>query len=190
MCIAIVRRPGAVIEDSTLEACDSANRDGGGYAFTRDGKVVTRKGFMDFNSFITNYRADVLENDDSTFLIHFRISTGGDSSAENTHPFGNENAVMIHNGYFFYPGGTGPSDTNLLAAAIDQYLDKETINNKLQELTEWIGSGNKIAFLFADNTYSIANEAAGSWDNNVWYSNSSYRRYGGKNYNRYAGMME
>lgn len=192
MCIAIVRQAGAVIDDTTLETCDAANSDGGGYAFTRDGKVVIRKGFMDFKAFINNYHADVLENDDSTFLIHFRISTGGDASPENTHPFGNENAAMIHNGHFFYPGSTGPSDTNILATAINEYLDKDTVVSKLKDITDWIGSGNKLAFLFGDNTFAIANEAAGHWKDRVWYSNSSYLRYGvaTSKYSPYAGMME
>lgn len=177
MCIAIVRKAGAVIEDDVLRGCDRANKDGGGYAFVREGKVVIRKGFMAFNDFIASYRADVLENDQSNFLIHFRISTGGDSSAENTHPFGNERTAMIHNGYFFWPGSSGPSDTSILASAIDEYLEKDRVVPNLKEITSWIGSGNKLAFLFDDNTYAIANEEAGSWVDNVWFSNTSYRSF-------------
>jgi glutamine phosphoribosylpyrophosphate amidotransferase len=175
MCIAIVKPVTRQVSDEVLRKCASSNPDGGGYAFVKDGKVVIRKGFMDIESFLTSYHEDLAANINSVFIIHFRISTGGDKSEANTHPFGNEEVALIHNGYFFYPGNSGPSDTSILADTIMGYLTKENMQDKVAEFGNIIGAGNKVAMLFKDNTYLIANQDRGVWDNGVWYSHGGYK---------------
>jgi hypothetical protein len=177
MCIAIVRPRRTVITDEILRHCASQNRDGGGYAFVKEDKVEVRKGFFEIGDFIASYRADERDNPDSNFLIHFRISTGGDRSADNTHPFSNGKTAIIHNGSFFYPGQTGPSDTNILASAILEYATPGKVGEQLTKIGELVGYYNKMAFLFSDNTYLIANAAQGTWDNGIWYSHSGFRPY-------------
>ena len=51
-------------------------------------------------------------------------------------------------------------------------------NNTIMQLLEYsIGDRNKFVFLDNSGEFHILNEGAGIWDEGVWYSNMSYKKY-------------
>lgn len=182
MCLAIVQPVGSFIPIPHLQQGWVHNPDGAGYAFTRDGKVVVKKGYGKLKTFMEDYHKDVRDNEESAFLVHFRIRTYGDKGDGNTHPFIIPNGAMIHNGSFTgtgAKGNEGASDTAAFANKFGQHLSYDFVYNKAKQLGDAISSYNKLALLYNDNRYVIVNEDQGVWDDKVWYSNGSYKRYSG-----------
>lgn len=174
MCVAILKLPAGSVTEDRLRACFNNNRDGGGFAFVKDGKVVINKGFMEFKDFMDAYALALAENKDSKFLIHFRIATAGAVSPANTHPFPVSGGALIHNGHMFYTlRSAEKSDTRLTAEKLSTLLpDRATWFLAKDVLAKELGSYNKVAVLFDDGEHLILNEDNGKWENNVWYSNT------------------
>lgn len=183
MCIAIVTKAGATCTDTTIRAAASANKDGGGLAYVKDGKVVIEKGFMKVDDFLTKYH-ELQEQGvhlDNPMLIHFRIATTGEVGPANCHPFavgaGDGDAALIHNGSFY--GGqynARKSDTCVVAERIGgKFLYEPTLFAK-EKIGKRLGNYNKVALLYATGDYIIINEEQGAWndDQSIWYSNSWY----------------
>lgn len=180
MCIAIVKKANATISDDTLKQCWTRNPDGAGIAYPYNGEVVIEKGFFKFETFLKRYK-QIVKNVHSNILLHFRISTSGLVDKENCHPHRvNSKLVMIHNGVLHnvdVPAKSKVSDTVLYCRNYLQKLpDGFIYNDVIREfITDNIGSYNKFCFLDADGNYFICNEKAGVWDNDVWYSNTTYK---------------
>jgi len=85
MCV-IVRKPKNVsVSIETLRNCWQSNKDGAGFMYAENGKLIFKKGLMTFKSFLTEYRAcNPLGKE---ILIHFRFATHGAVANEQTHPF-------------------------------------------------------------------------------------------------------
>jgi predicted glutamine amidotransferase len=114
----------------------------------------------------------------SAFVIHFRIRSQGDKSAENTHPFEIAGGVLIHNGTLDGTGsewGVGASDTALFCKAVGDELSYEAVAEKKQDLELAIGTYNKFVMLYEEGKHHIINEKQGNWNADTWYSNFSYR---------------
>lgn len=189
MCLAIVQPAGKDIPIGNLQAGWIANNDGAGYAFVRDGKVHIRKGFMKLKEFLPSYTADRKDCPESVFLVHFRITSMGDRSEANTHPFPIDGGALIHNGTLTGTGatyGSGPSDTKLFAERFSKHLSWNFVT---AHRPKWDDAcrNSKIALLYDDNSYQIINEQDGKWDDGVWYSNNSYRTYFA---NQHSHLME
>ena len=178
MCIAIYKEAGKIISKESLLQCYKANPDGAGFLFNNGTELVIQKGFFTFDSFYEAYQP--LE--DKQMLIHFRIKTHGIVKEENCHPFFvNDELGFIHNGVIT-SHGSDPllSDTRDFNEKILQPLVEEfgttIINNPVMQrvLEDYIG-WSKLVFMNVDGSYKIFNEHKGVWDNDVWYSNSSYK---------------
>lgn len=176
MCIAIVTKPGVRLTEKMMNVCWTSNPDGGGFAFVRDGKIEVQRGLMNLVAMKKAYFEAQEANPHSHFLVHFRISTSGGITTENTHPFMGKECAVIHNGVLFQPGGGARSDTRMLIEDSAEFLTKENVTTKLDRISKFIGRGNKMCFLFPDNTVAIANEDIGSWVDGAWYSQGCYMR--------------
>lgn len=179
MCLAIVKPRGIEVPRDNLISGWQHNPDGAGYAFTKDGKVVIRNGFMKLKEFLSAYEIDEAVNHESNFLIHFRITSQGHSGPDNTHPFPIENGALIHNGTLSGTGaqyGVGDSDTKKFANMFAKDLTFTFVENHKMQLGNAV-RGSKLAMLYDDNTYQIVNESDGNWSAGVWYSNFSWRSY-------------
>lgn len=180
MCIAIVKTKGATVSDEALKQCWTSNPDGAGFAYPFKGNVAIEKGFFKFDTFLKRYKEVVKQIKNDTMLIHFRISTSGLTDKNNCHPHRiNNKLVMIHNGilHIDVPKNSKVSDTVLYC---NKYLKKlpdkfEYSDILLEYISDNIGTGNKFCFLNNKGDYAICNEKQGTWDNGVWYSNSSYK---------------
>jgi predicted glutamine amidotransferase len=190
MCIAIVSTPGMRVMDAALYRGWTANRDGGGIAYVKNGKVVVEKGFLTYNEFHKAYETAFNEvGKESPFLIHMRIGTSGGVTKNNTHPFAirpqkGPAGAMIHNGILFTPagawkGGAGDqkSDTRVVAEALNNILELQDVKEGKELLGQAIGRSNKLAFLYDNKEYVIINEDLGFWDQGIWYSNGGCRVY-------------
>ena len=113
MCIAIVKPRGVSLAEDRLRLCFENNPDGAGFAIATPQGVAIHKGYTAFKTFMTAYRE--YEVDAHVALVHFRITTRGENSARNHHPFPVAAGALVHNGTIGWLGkaGKGPSDTAL-----------------------------------------------------------------------------
>lgn len=180
MCL-LMLHPGRVyIDESALREGWRGNSDGAGYAFAHGGKLIVRKPFFKLREFLKAYQADVALYADSPFIIHLRYATHGGKGGDNVHPFeicGGE-IVMGHNGMLceFESPAKDESDTRFFARTVLAHRHPDQV--MAPEFRDWLTGligHNKLAFLRADGTWSIANDKAGHWDGGAWFSNYSYR---------------
>lgn len=182
MCVAIVTNPGKSLTSAQLEAGWRINGDGGGFAYVKDNEVVIEKGFMNLVSFEKAYQSAVkLYGEESPFLVHMRIRTSGTTNSNNCHPFRIRGGALIHNGVMFTPAGNRAgqnpqdlkSDTRIFAESLHNILELEHVKKASEGIRKAIGYGNKVCFLYDNKEVVILGEAAGFWDDGIWYSNTS-----------------
>lgn len=178
MCVIVVQPAGVQLSGNKFRNCWDRNRDGGGYSYVDDGKVLIKKGHFDSVTMLDEYREDVKAHPESPFLIHFRISTSGLVDAVNTHPHRvRPDLVMAHNGHISGYGSKEQSDTLEFVALVLSRMPDGWEDDELQvHLIERYISGDKIALLRADGEYGIINEDAGNWQDGLWFSNKSWTK--------------
>ena len=182
MCIAILNAKGTTLKKQLLNNCWKNNGDGAGILYIDDDKTLqTFKTLDSFDEFYSNYiRIKQTYGKRRNMLIHFRISTHGVINETNCHPFlVDENVGFIHNGMISgVPDSVQYSDTYMLNDSLLKNLKVgfEQQDSALDFLGEFIGSGNKLVFLNADDEWAIVNEPAGHWNMGCWFSNDSYKQ--------------
>jgi glutamine amidotransferase len=177
MCIAIYKPAGKIISKESLAQCFKTNPDGAGFMYAKDKELYYDKGFFTFDEFYEEYSKIEQEQ----CLIHFRIKTHGPISVDNCHPFMvNKGLGFIHNGIIGGYGSADVSDTRHFNAAVLKPLVSKYGNSVLQmpaikDLIESRIGYSKLAFLDRHGNYELFNEDKGVWDNDIWYSNNSYK---------------
>lgn len=177
MCIAIYKPAGKTIDKENLQQCFKINSDGAGFLVAKDKKLTLKKGFFTFDEFYEAY----LPYENEQCLIHFRIKTHGEINKDNCHPFMiNKGLGFIHNGIINGFGLGDISDTrhfnsSILQPLVAKYGNQILFEPAVQELIESRIGYSKLAFLDRHGNYQLFNEDKGVWDNEVWYSNYSYR---------------
>ena len=178
MCIAILKPDGENIKKDRLDNCFFNNDDGAGFMYAKDGILYFFKGFFKFNDFWSSYVKNVVKNGNPMSAIHFRIKTHGKTNVNNCHPFKvNEDLGFIHNGIInMVKQDPKRSDTAMFNELILKKLPDGFIRNMaiVNLIEESIGS-SKLVFLDNKGQFLISNESLGKWDNNVWYSNTTYK---------------
>lgn len=181
MCIAILTKEGAIMDNAALYRGWAGNSDGAGFAYVAEGKVKIEKGFMKYAEFQKAYvEASSKYAADSPFLIHMRIRTSGATNQNNCHPFPIKGGAMIHNGIMFTPTGKRVgkpedrrSDTRVFAEDLYNILQLETLKKAGDDIRKAVGNSNKLAFLYDDKQFLILGESLGTWSEGIWYSNGS-----------------
>lgn len=157
-----------------------SNKDGAGFAYAHQNKLVVQKGFFNFSYFLKAY-SNIPE--DAPNIVHFRASSGGAINAQNTHPFSvSERVAFAHNGILsFISHNQTFSDTFRFNESILKPIWGRNQLGLFTEaakylLEEVIGKFNKLAFLNNKGEFLIVNEASGYWedDDNTWFSNRCY----------------
>lgn len=201
MCILIVKeKENQLPSKKRLEICFENNSDGCGFAYVKDGKVITEKGFMKFDSFYKRLMEVDKELDlyNQNIILHFRISTSGSICNELTHPYtvtdnysemkklyNESDMVMAHNGIL--PSKYIPSkeiqklNINDTMTFINQVvyplykLDKHSVFKKFyQDMLEKEIGTNKLAFLNSNGEVArVGNFILG--DDGIYYSNDTYQ---------------
>jgi len=189
---------GQVPDYNSIVNASNNNPDGFGYAIHYGDRIITSRG-MNAQKTIDKF-FDALDGAGTDFvaMYHARITTHGDSIIENAHPFrvgGRKDIILGHNGMLpIHPKkGDRRSDTRIFAEDILPNLGVESLDDKdsFKRLEGW-AAGSKLAILtnapeLRDSVY-IVNEDLGTWDKDVWWSNSSYKHsytfYGSGYYSR------
>ncbi len=197
MCLLMVTM-GQIPDYNSIVNASNNNPDGFGYAIHYGDRIITSRG-MNAQKTIDKF-FDALEGAGTDFvaMYHARITTHGDSIIENAHPFrvgGRKDIILGHNGMLpIHPKqGDRRSDTRIFAEDILPNLGVESLDDKdsFKRLEGW-AAGSKLAIItnapeLRDSVY-IVNEDLGTWDKDVWWSNSSYKHsytfYGSGYYSR------
>ena len=187
MCLIIASPEGKVPEREILENAALTNRDGWGVSWLEGGKLFTRK-----SPKMKGWEKAVEGCEGKPFIAHVRLATHGLVNQENCHPFRvTANLHLAHNGILrcVPEYREDRSDTwhlvELLSRMIRTEEDKDWIYSPEGKamLESWIGKSNKLALLDATRGIGIVNEAAGVWQDGMWYSNTgafwSYDSYNG-----------
>lgn len=91
MCVIAVKPSGVDIpKEQRIKEMWDTNKDGAGFMYRdADGNVVISKGYMTYEDFDRALLELSEKHDvkDIPMILHFRITTHGGTSAENTHPF-------------------------------------------------------------------------------------------------------
>lgn len=161
--------------------CWQSNPDGAGIMYPSQERniLVIEKGLMTLDAAKAAF-AKVPEGVPVT--MHFRIATHGSRGPDMTHPFfiHADEVGMAHNGVLPIPVPLNSieSDTALFARKIAASLPKKWFKmDAMQHLIEeYMGRSNKMVVMDKSGSYKILNEAAGTWDQGVWFSNQSFRR--------------
>lgn len=182
MCIIILNPAKAkAIDKETFLTCWERNPHGGGIAYTTPGGTTTIIKEMERpETLYASYRKARSRYPKANILLHFRITTHGDTNLTNCHPFRvDEDLVFAHNGIIHIDCLPGLSDTNTfneqeLKTAKKGFHRSAPTRAKIKDR---IGRGSKIVFLDSSNRYYIINEEAGQWNGGSWFSNGSFTKW-------------
>tara|TARA_R110000822_G_scaffold86028_3_gene200788 strand:- start:468 stop:1358 length:891 start_codon:yes stop_codon:yes gene_type:complete len=178
MCIAIYKPASKIISKETLEQCYNSNPDGAGFMYAEDKKLYTQKGFFTFKNFYKAYK----QHETKQAAIHFRIKTHGQINKENCHPFLiNDSLGFIHNGIISGYGDSDKSDTirfneKVFQPLVSKWGNLALFQDPMIQLIETTIGYSKLVFLDRHGNHTIMNEAKGTWDDGIWYSNTSYKQ--------------
>lgn len=183
MCIAIWKPAGKTIDRETLQNCWDGNDDGAGFMVAHKGRLIIRKGLMTFVDFMREWSK---VPDELPAVLHFRIRTHGLADATMTHPFvvKKDEIGMVHNGILpiLVPKERPNwSDTKTFVEYVIKRLPEGWLNpespyhNPLYHLIDGYLGSNKLIFLDAQGNHLIFNEDQGTWDKEVWFSNTTFR---------------
>lgn len=175
MCIAIVKPAGTVIDEAVLKTCFENNPDGAGFAYRTSDGLVVEKGLFTWEAFIDAYRARNVADVDA--LIHFRITTKGDDSTENTHPFAIQAGALIHNGTISHLGERrgvpgAKSDTRELAEKWDAVTLDEM--ERFFDVFEHYVDDTRVAVMGHDGRVVVFNRKQWIEKDGVLYSNRGF----------------
>ncbi|MBE7031952.1 MAG: hypothetical protein E7401_03200 [Ruminococcaceae bacterium] len=207
MCIIVAKAKGIKMPNGkTLLQCFENNPDGAGIMWSENGAVHIRKGFMtnkEFDSFI-NKLGSRLDLADTALVMHFRITTHGNTNPQTCHPFPITRKIshlkrtsfttdigVSHNGIIPIKCIPKLSDTQTYIAkklALIKNIQRDFYTNVyvMQKIENEIQS--KMCFLTSDGQiYTIGKFIE---ENGVMYSNSSYEEYSYLPWLKYFGMYD
>ena len=180
MCLIILQAPSNKIPSERLETSYKNNPDGAGYGFVKDGKLKIKR-FMKYEPFLESYLEDYSKyGKENYFLIHFRITTHGETTLKNVHPFRvNSQLIFAHNGTIKnVPDDSKLSDTVVFNRTVLQRYNHDFLSDGklLKKWNRKYTSSSRLVFLNTKNEFKIINEKDGLWNKKNWYSNTGFRK--------------
>lgn len=181
MCLAVVITEGFKLSREHAFNGFQKNRDGAGFAYIEDNKVIIRKGFFEFNAFWDAFN-EIQEQNNQAKLVHFRIANCGAVTHANCHPWQlNEHSALIHNGLFseFTKESDRISDTGLYVEKVLLPIFKKykfpLPNEGLTWLIQKGTSGNKVAILCSNGHWAVFSPSGWEKEDGIWFSNTGYK---------------
>jgi hypothetical protein len=189
MCIAIYKPAGVEIERDTLRNCWDHNKDGAGFMYPLDGKLVMEKGFMRWKVFKRHWNRLGDLRKELPIVLHFRTATHGSVSPPNCHPFKLEDTDIgyVHNGVIrevTVPKNSDLTDSevfgqaylNRLSEAVEGGLTIDMLDEAwLHNMIDGVIGHSKLVFMDNEGKVTIVGEKSGWKVNGVWYSNTDYK---------------
>lgn len=185
MCILIYKPADVELPEVMITNSASANPHGWGYASIVDGAIRTAKGLSFYKDRFEDGRSPMEVIRSLTpyeSIVHFRITSRGATSLENTHPIwtGNGQIYMAHNGTINGWGdgyGEGRSDTFELAQAVGESLPPEfpvpEEHGVWKIVRKILGLSNKVALISPAGVRIFGREQGVEHDDGIWTSNRS-----------------
>lgn len=185
MCLLTFLPAGIRPDETALHTGATYNGDGHGFAIVADDRLVVDKG-LDGDAVVAAFVRARAAHPDGPALFHSRLRTHGRASVDNCHPFpvgGDPRTVIAHNGVLpsdVHPAeGDTRSDTRIAAEDLLPWFGPLRLRRTRLRLERWMGPENLMALLTVDRRFRqrayLFNEAAGIWDDGIWYSNDSYQ---------------
>jgi len=198
MCIIVAKNKGIKMPSlETLKNCWNGNSDGAGMSWVENNIVKTKKGFMTWKHFTKHLKQ--LEKrvnlDETDVIMHFRITSIGETMAKMTHPFRvdahddkSRTLLNMDGKMFVFHNGTMSgiraiekkySDTFAFTKSIayPMYRIDKAFHTKPNfiEVMETVINGDKLAFITPKGIKLIGdfNECEG-----ISYSNYGYEDWG------------
>lgn len=207
MCIIVAKAKGIKMPDGkTLLRCFEHNPDGAGIMWAENDIVNIRKGFMsykEFDGFLSNL-SNRLNLTDTALVMHFRITTHGNTTPQNCHPFPISKKIkdlkqtaittdigVAHNGIIPVKCIPKLSDTQTyivkrLSAVKRVRSDFYSNPHIMKTIEDEIHS--KMCFLTdKEEIYTIGQFVE---ENGVLYSNNSYEEYTSFSWYKYLGLSD
>lgn len=181
-----------------LTNCFEYNRDGAGFMYVNNKKVIIEKGFMELDSFLNRFKELCAKYNDfkqKALVIHCRIGTSSGNTPENTHPYAvttkekdlhklyiKTNLGIVHNGIIsaYTPANRGAT-VNDTQKFIMEYLapihKHYKTFYKMDKFREGIKAITNSKFVFLDTcerTYYVGDFID---ENGLKFSNSTYKNY-------------
>ena len=200
MCIIVAKPTGIDLpSEEIFDNCFSSNRDGIGFSYALpNGEVSISKGYANVKKLFKMFSAHGITKKHN-LIVHFRFATHGKKDPGNCHPFPLSpsfddmrllnctcGTAIAHNGVFSgMPAHKDHSDTMKFIGGI--LAQPEIIDNldskAVKELIRgYCGYSSKLAFLRPSGLKLIGDF---EMDENVYYSNTQYKKWNYKNYNDY-----
>lgn len=176
MCVAVLKPKNIKISDETLKKCWDANKDGGGFMYSYNDKLIIRKELKSFEKYIKLYRKHE-KKINTDFVLHFRIATSGLIDLNNTHPHKvNEDTYLVHNGVIdrCSDANSKTSDTMKFCKFISNLPSNFIHNKSMMELISGYIGTDKMIFLNKHGEIKIVNEKRGAWIDGCWFSNENW----------------
>ena len=194
MCIIAIKPIGKdLMNKEIIQTMCTNNPHGNGFSYADNGKVIIKKGYMDFESFYTALN-EIPNIKDKNVVLHMRITTHGSTSKGNCHPFPLSNRVshlkathiktdvaIIHNGIISNieeDKKNDLSDTmtyikNVLYPryrANNSFMDSEEIREEIKKEIK-----SKMVIMKSDDSYYLIGDFI--TEDGYIYSNYSYINY-------------
>ena len=181
-----------------LTNCFEYNKDGAGFMYVNDGKVIIEKGFMTLTDFLSRFKnlCDIYNDfKNKSLVIHCRIGTSSGNTPENTHPYAittkekklhklydETDLAVVHNGIISaYTPKNKNATVNDTQKFILEYLAPIHKHYKTAYKMEKFRDGiknitnSKFVFLDAnDRTYYVGDFID---ENGLKFSNTTYKTF-------------
>ena len=179
MCIIIYSPESTKINVQHVYTALEANTHGIGisYLCSKTKKLKVIKSIEPYKLLEQPKTLDILEDEQSSVVVHLRYATHGSVNIKNVHPFKTAfGGYAHHNGIITTPNVLKLSqekDITDSQAFVELHLNKK---HKKQLVENLIGS-SKILLHNKDGSATIYNEDFGVWVDGCWYSNTGYMSY-------------
>lgn len=178
MCVIAVKNKGSSISEETFKKMWDRNDDGAGFIARKgDSKEwIHEKGIMKYDEALEKVKPYLGE--DSDIIVHLRIKSRGNITAELTHPFpyaknDKEKRFIFHNGTVKILSAFGDcSDSGTLAELLTP-VDNKSVERILESLVKE-GNGRFVTFTQKngeDADIKIYPDAESKIVDGVWFSN-------------------
>ena len=194
MCIIVAKKKGVKMpSDEIIKNCWDVNDDGAGIAWVEGGVVKAKKGFMKFKNYKNFIKrlARRIDLDNTDIVMHFRITSVGETLPKMTHPFRVDTTddkrrtlLNMEGQMFVFHNGTISgvkkfektySDTFAFTKGILQPMyninKKFHTDKRFLDIIETVINGDKLAFITKEGIELVGDYVE---EDGVFYSNYSF----------------
>jgi glutamine amidotransferase len=152
------------------------NSDGWGIMYANNGKIHTHKG-MDVYTLLNSIKTLPISLE---YFVHLRMATHGEVSIAMCHPFKVTNDLyLMHNGIISALAdkkSSVKSDTALFTELFKKDINSQSElifeSSVIDNITNYVGSGNRLVFLHSSGKHVIINRQDGISYQGLWCSNT------------------